>query len=227
MAGRRFRLSAQLDWTKITSDPDIIQAVTNPPGVYGSIDNWSTNWFVGNTLHVVFTNQIFNNYSTLEEGTGAADLFVDSTPDEFLDFRLKAGSAAIDYGTVNEGLPAAGDWSGAAPDAGAYEAGDDWTAGASDFGLLAIDDFESNTTTGGTGWVGNWLLSGDVSIGAHPLHGEYGVRLLGSGGSDVAERQVDLRGTKTGTLSYWWRGYSFDDSNEFVRVSIMDGDSGI
>ncbi|MCF7847536.1 MAG: hypothetical protein K9M45_01700 [Kiritimatiellales bacterium] len=204
------------DWTKTTSDPDVIAAFTN-----GTIDNYESYWFEGSTLHVTFTNQIFNNYSTPEEGTTAADLFVDSTPDSFADFQLKAGSAAIDYGVVHDDAP--GTFSGSSPDAGAYEYGENWTAGASEFGLLAFDDFESGDVSGGTGWMGDWVFQGDASVGATPLHGEVGVRLRGSAGSDYVERRVNLRGTKTGTLSYWWRGYSFDDSNECVRVSIVDG----
>jgi hypothetical protein len=205
-----------LNWTKVTSNPTTIDLLTN-----GTVDNWNITYNIGSDYYFEFPNQIFNNYSTNVEGTTAADLFVDPTPNDFTDFQLKAGSAAIDFGVIDDGLPAT--FAGSSPDAGAYEFGETWTAGAPEFGLLAVDGFESGGLSGGTGWESDWLFQGQASIVSTALHGEYGVRLLGSGGSDYAERRVNLRGTKVGTLSYWWRGFGFDNAAEAIRVSIIDG----
>jgi hypothetical protein len=178
--------------------------------------------FLGSTTPV---NQVFNNYSTIEEGTSAADLFVDATPDEFSDFRLKAGSPAIDYGVVYEGFPNAFDWDGDAPDAGAYEYGDSWTAGAPDFSL-AEDTFESGSAQGGTGWAGSWMVTGNVSFptgGKDVFHQDRGLLLQGGASGPVAEREVELRTAKVGALSFYWRSFGRQEGEDIV-VSVLDGD---
>jgi hypothetical protein len=178
--------------------------------------------FLGSTTPI---NQVFNNYSTLEEGTSAADLFVDSTPDEFGDFRLKAGSPAIDYGVVFEGFPNAFDWSGAAPDAGAYEFGDDWTAGAPSF-ALAGDGFESSDPQGGEGWASGWSFAGDVTYSSEEkeaFHQEFGLQFRGGALGAIAEREVALRHAKVATLSFYWRAFSLEEG-ESISISVLDGE---
>jgi hypothetical protein len=181
--------------------------------------------FLGSTTPI---NQVLNNYSTIEEGTSASDLFVDATPDEFSDFRLKEGSPAIDYGVVYEGFPAASEWAGNAPDAGAYEFGDFWTAGAPDFSL-AEDTFESGDFDGGAGWSSPWIFSGDVLLSTTTMeafHGETGLLLRGGAQGAVVEREVDLRFTKVGTLSFYWRSYGRSEGEDIV-ISVVDGDREI
>jgi hypothetical protein len=202
-----------------------IEAMTgwwNPDG-NGVVGNMTTYSNLSNRDHAEFIgtynpDQVYNNYSTNKQGTGAADLFVDATPDEFTDFFLKQGSDAI--GFIDPTDPTAPDRV-SAPDAGAYSLGESWTAGAPSF-EFAEDDFEANSIDGGSGWLGSWSFMGEADITPVAFHGEYGLRLTGAPGETGASRRIDLTSTKVGTLSFYWRAYGREDG-ESVVVSVIDG----
>ncbi|NOU36797.1 MAG: LamG domain-containing protein [Kiritimatiellaceae bacterium] len=174
-----------------------------------------TNHWVGDDIRNNMTNT-------------AANLFVDSTPDELIDFRLKAGSVAINFGTVANGIPATDEYQGTNPEAGAYEYSsgnlmDKWEAGANSR-YVAIDEFETGGISGGGGWVSSWTLTGQAFItNIAGRTGNYGLMLRGSAGSDSAARTLSLKNLMVPSLTFWWKATGFDGAGEKVTVKIIDG----
>jgi hypothetical protein len=204
-----------------------IEAMTGwwNPGGNGVVGNMTAYSNLSDRGHAEFIgtydpDQVYNNYSTQKEGTEAADLFVDATPDEFTDFFLKEASDAI--GFIDPDDPTAPDRE-TAPDAGAYAIGETWTAGAPSF-ELAGDGFDSNTVDGGNGWLAPWTLIGEASISPIAFHGEHGLQLRGTGDETVATRTVDLTNLRVGTLSFYWRAFGREEG-ESVVISMMDGEA--
>ena len=91
---------------------------------------------------------------------------------------------------------------------------------------LAQDGFEIGSTSGGTGWGGNWTLTGNASIvsTSTPKTGTYHLQLTGNNG--VASRAVSLSGVTSATLSFDWKANSFE-AGETAVVEIYNGTSWV
>jgi hypothetical protein len=86
--------------------------------------------------------------------------------------------------------------------------------------VIASDGFESGNFSGGTGWLGSWSASGDVSIrtDAGPQSGSWHVRLRRSTG--LLTRSVNLAAATNVRLRFWAKVTSFESSDSArVRVS--------
>ena len=91
--------------------------------------------------------------------------------------------------------------------------------------VIAADDFESGGTSGGTGWLAAWTLSGEASMvtTVTPHTGTYHLRLRGSGAIDRAERTVNLSGKTSVRLQFWAKGVSFDPLENVVAQVSTNG----
>jgi hypothetical protein len=87
---------------------------------------------------------------------------------------------------------------------------------------VAHDGFENSFGTGGTGWGGNWSLTGSASVvnTGTPKTGSYHLLLTGNNG--VASRAVNMTGATTGLLSFDWKANSFE-AGETAVVEIYNG----
>lgn len=86
--------------------------------------------------------------------------------------------------------------------------------------IIASDDFESNTWSGGTGWLGSWSPMGMTNVhgGEHPYEGDYHVRIRGSSGS--IKRSLDLSAQSGLSLQFWARVKNFEAGDEAeIRIS--------
>jgi len=90
-------------------------------------------------------------------------------------------------------------------------------------GTLASDGFESDDWSGGTGWTGDWLHSGDSSVrsGGGPYEGSYHVRLRRSSG--YIARAVDLSASGEATLTFQWKASSFESGDAAYLLVSADG----
>ncbi|MBK8979545.1 MAG: S8 family serine peptidase [Planctomycetes bacterium] len=80
---------------------------------------------------------------------------------------------------------------------------------------IAFDGFESANYSGGTGWLGAWTASGDVSIRTDGPHsGTRHARLRSSTG--LLRRQVDLTGVTQARVVFWLRLRSFESGDTFL-----------
>jgi prepilin-type N-terminal cleavage/methylation domain-containing protein len=85
---------------------------------------------------------------------------------------------------------------------------------------LAWDDFESGGLSGGSGWLTDWLASGDyaVTTSGTAYQGSYHLRLRSSTG--YARREVNLSGKTDVHIQFWAKADSFEGSkNAQLRVS--------
>ena len=75
---------------------------------------------------------------------------------------------------------------------------------------IAWDDFESGGLTGGSGWLTNWMASGDYSVttAGTAYQGSYHLRLRSSTG--YATREVNLSGKTDVRLQFWAKANSFE-----------------
>jgi hypothetical protein len=92
--------------------------------------------------------------------------------------------------------------------------------------VYAVDTFESGNGSGGTGWGGNWTLSGAASVtsSGSPANGSYHLQLTGNTGS--ATRAANLSGVTDARLEFNWKANSFEASESAV-VEIYDGTNWI
>ncbi|MCH8816630.1 MAG: PKD domain-containing protein [Chloroflexi bacterium] len=77
-------------------------------------------------------------------------------------------------------------------------------------GGTPFDDFESGDLSGGTGWLGPWSSSGDISIlgGDGPHSGAFHVQLRAFNG--YIQRTADITGQTDVHLKFWSRVRSFE-----------------
>lgn len=90
--------------------------------------------------------------------------------------------------------------------------------------LLASDNLESNSWSGGTGWLTSWSSSGMTSVtgGEQPQEGSYHIRLRSVDGA--ASRQVDLFNQPPGVkLQFWARIKIFEAYDEVELEVSPDG----
>lgn len=96
------------------------------------------------------------------------------------------------------------------------------------YNTLTTDDLESASITGGSGWDGEWVLSGvsDVTTTGtdHSNPGSYHLRLRS--GNGVATRSADLREATSAHLKFWWKASSFE-TGEYATAEIYDGTNWI
>ena len=85
--------------------------------------------------------------------------------------------------------------------------------------VIAFDDFESKSFSGGGGWLAPWATAGDVSIQkkGKPKQGKFHMRLQRNTGH--ADRSVDLSGEGQVTLQFWAKAVSFE-GNETSSLSV-------
>ena len=99
------------------------------------------------------------------------------------------------------------------------------TVATSSVETVATEDFESGDGSGGSGWSGDWTLSGDASVvstGA-PYMGTFHLRLRR--GTGLATRIVDLSDKPGAQLSFWAMANDFEPGEEAtVRVSTDGAD---
>lgn len=91
--------------------------------------------------------------------------------------------------------------------------------------VIASDGFESASFSGGTGWAGAWVHSGDVAIRNNqdgPHSGLSHIRLRSSTG--LIHRTVNLTGVTAARLRVWIKGNSFEAS-ETASVGARIGSS--
>ncbi|MGH1420673.1 MAG: tandem-95 repeat protein, partial [Hyphomonas sp.] len=92
-------------------------------------------------------------------------------------------------------------------------------------GPSAFDDFETGNLTGGTGWVGNWVITGAGS-GDIDVETDGGDSSMAIQDNDVqVARTVNLTGAETATLSFDYRRDSLE-SNEHLFVYISNSSTG-
>jgi hypothetical protein len=85
--------------------------------------------------------------------------------------------------------------------------------------VYAKDDFNLGSISGGTGWGGNWSLTGtSASLTGGTL------QLTGSSG--VASRAISLSGLTTARLIFDWKANDFETGETSV-VEIYDGTNWI
>jgi len=84
---------------------------------------------------------------------------------------------------------------------------------------IAWDDFESGGLTGGSGWLTNWMASGDyaVTTAGTAYQGSYHLQLRSSTG--YATREVNLSGKTNARLQFWAKADSFE-TGENARLLV-------
>ena len=90
--------------------------------------------------------------------------------------------------------------------------------------ILASDSLESNSWSGGTGWLNSWSSSGQTSVTSaeQPHEGNYHIRLRAVDGA--ASRQVDLFDQPPGVkLQLWARIKIFEDDDKVELKLSPDG----
>ena len=99
-----------------------------------------------------------------------------------------------------------------------------WVQGVDFTGLnsYAQDGFESGDGTGGTGWSGNWSLSGEAAVTTEgtPFAGGYHLRLRSGDGEAV--RTANLAGAANVRLQLRWKAEDFE-ADENATVEVYDG----
>jgi hypothetical protein len=88
---------------------------------------------------------------------------------------------------------------------------------------IAWDDFESEGSNGGEGWLGGWWQEGDSEVtdsGSDQHGGEYYLRLRGDDG--YADRPVDLSGKTNVRLQFWAKADGFEEG-ETAYCKVNDG----
>lgn len=88
---------------------------------------------------------------------------------------------------------------------------------------VASDDFESNTWSGGTGWLGSWTATGMTSVinAEQPYEGNYHARIRASSGG--IKRAVDLSNLPDLELEFMARVKIFEQGDEAKLKISNDG----
>lgn len=89
--------------------------------------------------------------------------------------------------------------------------------------LIASDNFNTGTWTGGTGWLDGWTHSGESSIvgSGSPYEGAYHLRLRSNDG--VAERSLNLKHEININLSLWVKLDSVENGEYITCEVSSDG----
>ena len=87
--------------------------------------------------------------------------------------------------------------------------------------VIASDDFETGDFSGGGGWLGPWVSSGDAEVKkqGQPQQGKFHLRLRRDTGH--AARSVDLSAEGQATLELWAKADSFEPG-ETATLSVSD-----
>ena len=86
--------------------------------------------------------------------------------------------------------------------------------------VLASDNLESNSWTGGTGWLTNWSSSGMTSVTSaeQPQEGNYHIRMRAVDGT--ASRQVDLSNQPPGVRLQFWARIKIFEADDKVELEL-------
>ncbi|MCB1520406.1 MAG: DUF4347 domain-containing protein, partial [Hyphomicrobiaceae bacterium] len=94
-------------------------------------------------------------------------------------------------------------------------------------GPTITDTFETNTYSGGSGWTGSWVETGETtSTSAGDIRlvsdgGDLSVRITDAdNGVDTIQRAMDLSGETSATLTYDFRNGGLDGTAETVSIQI-------
>jgi hypothetical protein len=89
--------------------------------------------------------------------------------------------------------------------------------------VIARDNFNAGTWTGGTGWLGDWEYSGDALAASAglPFEGAYHLRLRNSDG--VVSRAVDLGQEVSANLVFWAKMSSAESGDAVICRISHDG----
>ena len=95
--------------------------------------------------------------------------------------------------------------------------------------VYSTDSFKNGSINDGTGWSGNWSLTGNASVAEapnidSPTAGIYYLQLTGNNG--VASRAVNMSGVTNAYLSFDWKANSFE-TGETAVVEIYNGSSWV
>ena len=88
---------------------------------------------------------------------------------------------------------------------------------------LAWDDFETGDLTGGSGWMGDWAVTGDVTIQMDeaPHEGSFHMRLRDS--TAYVDRSVDLSGQTGVRIQFWAKAADFEATDVIELKVSPDG----
>ncbi|MBN1413169.1 MAG: glycoside hydrolase family 18 protein [Spirochaetales bacterium] len=86
---------------------------------------------------------------------------------------------------------------------------------------IAADDFESGTLSGGTGWSGNWTVSGTAGVlSESPQAGTYHARLSGS---STFNRNIDLTSYTNARMTLYWKTSKYTAGDKcYVKIYNPD-----
>jgi chitinase len=85
--------------------------------------------------------------------------------------------------------------------------------------VIAADDFESGSFSGGTGWSGSWTGDGTIDADRPPHSGAYQAHVVYA---QSLSRTIDLTGQSSVSIRYWFKGYGMDFGDSAV-VEFYDG----
>ncbi len=134
-------------------------------------------------------------------------------PDPF--FAPAPGSPLINSGVAIAGITDG--FAGTAPEIGAYEVPE----ASADPVLIASEDFESGTWSGGTGWKDSaWAVSSPAYVNVATAYGAYNGQLRNS--TSAITRAVDLSGSSDVVLSLRCKTQSFE-TGDSVFIEFDNG----
>ena len=81
---------------------------------------------------------------------------------------------------------------------------------------LARDNFESNSLTGGIGWVGDWQVTGGADVTTNYLPNEGSFHLQLKSGDESAKRAIDLSGKSSIHLQFYAKVNAFEPGDTAV-----------
>lgn len=87
---------------------------------------------------------------------------------------------------------------------------------------IADENFESDSWSGGTGWLNNWSIANEANLTSNdnPHGGTYHLRLRDDG---QASRSANLSSLSTATLEFYWKARSMENSDRFYAEISDDG----
>lgn len=92
----------------------------------------------------------------------------------------------------------------------------------------AWDDFETNTFTGGNGWLGDWVANANATIvGTNfPQQGSYHLRVIGAGvvgNRGFAYRTIDFQNQTAIRLQFYAKANAFEATDTATAEVSVDG----
>ena len=88
---------------------------------------------------------------------------------------------------------------------------------------LARDNFESNSLSGGTGWLADWQVTGDAEVTPNNLPYEGSFHLQLKSGDESAKRSLDLSGKSSIHLQFYCKVHSFEPGDSAICQVSSNG----